>query len=53
MMSKKDIPEELWLPIKDWPGYEVSDRGRVKSLDRIEGECWCRVSEATFERRLP
>src|SRR5262252_68344 len=26
---------ELWLPVPDWPGYEVSDRGRVRSVDRV------------------
>lgn len=27
--------EERWLPVPDLPFYEVSDRGRVRSLDRI------------------
>lgn len=25
---------ETWRPIPDWPGYEVSDLGRVRSTDR-------------------
>lgn len=29
---------EHWLPVPDYPGYEVSTRGRVRSLDRtVEG----------------
>lgn len=29
-------PTETWLPIVNWEGfYEVSDQGRVRSLDRI------------------
>lgn len=27
----KEVPEERWLPIKGWLGYDVSDRGRVRS----------------------
>lgn len=26
---------ERWLPVKDHPGYEVSDLGRVRSVDRV------------------
>jgi hypothetical protein len=26
---------EIWRPIAGRPGYEVSDRGRVRSLDRV------------------
>ena len=26
---------EIWLPIPGCPGYEVSDRGNVRSLDRV------------------
>jgi len=25
---------EQWLPVVEWPGYEVSNRGQVRSLDR-------------------
>lgn len=28
-------PEETWLPVPGWPGYEVSDLGRVRSVDRV------------------
>lgn len=26
---------ERWLAIPGWPGYQVSDRGRVRSVDRV------------------
>lgn len=26
---------EMWLPVSGFPGYEVSDHGRVRSLDRV------------------
>lgn len=26
---------ERWLPVAEFPGYEVSDHGRVRSIDRI------------------
>jgi hypothetical protein len=29
------VPEETWLPIEGYEGYEVSDTGRVRSVDRI------------------
>lgn len=25
---------EIWLPVKDFPGYEISDTAEVKSLQR-------------------
>lgn len=32
-----DQPTELWKPVPGWEGlYEVSDLGRVRSLDRID-----------------
>ena len=27
---------EVWLPIEGWPGYQVSTRGRVRSVDRYD-----------------
>lgn len=31
-----DFTNEIWKPIKDWEGYyEVSSKGRIRSLDRI------------------
>lgn len=27
-------PDEVWIPVVRHPGYEVSNRGRVRSLDR-------------------
>ena len=27
--------EERWAPVPGWDGYEVSDQGRIRSLDRI------------------
>lgn len=32
--------KERWLPIPDYEGYEVSDRGRVRSLDRVVKSRW-------------
>lgn len=29
------VPDERWLPIPGHDGYEVSDLGRVRSLDRV------------------
>ena len=25
---------ERWRPVQDWPGYQISDLGRVRSVDR-------------------
>lgn len=30
---------ERWLPVVGYPGYEVSDQGRVRSLDRVLTYC--------------
>jgi hypothetical protein len=30
--NTKDLKEEIWVPIKEFPGYEVSNRARVKKL---------------------
>jgi hypothetical protein len=36
------MPEERWLPVPGWPGYQVSDRGRVRSVDRtLPGGQYC------------
>ena len=40
MNDRRDIAaeraaQERWLPIPDYPGYEVSSLGRVRSVDRI------------------
>lgn len=32
--------DERWLPVNDYPGYEVSDQGNVRSLDREVGGRW-------------
>lgn len=32
--------DEQWLPVPNYPGYEVSDQGRVRSLDRIGRSRW-------------
>lgn len=33
---------ETWLPVPGWPGYEVSDHGRVRSVDRtLRGGQFC------------
>ena len=26
---------EFWKPMADWPGYEVSSQGRIRSLQRV------------------
>jgi hypothetical protein len=31
---------ERWLPVPEYPGYEVSDQGRVRSLDREVRSRW-------------
>ena len=35
-----DGETETWLPVADFPGYEVSDLGRVRSLDRMVPTRW-------------
>ena len=32
--------DEAWLPVPGYPGYEVSDHGRVRSLDRETRSRW-------------
>jgi NUMOD4 motif-containing protein len=32
--AREDAVTEAWRPVPDWPGYEVSDLGRVRSLER-------------------
>jgi len=34
-MSAAKTPPEIWAEIPGWPGYQVSSRRRVRSLDRI------------------
>ena len=29
------MSDEVWRPVIGWPGYEVSDQGRVRSVDRV------------------
>lgn len=29
------MPDERWLTVPGWPGYQVSDRGRARSVDRV------------------
>jgi hypothetical protein len=45
------IPEniERWLPVPDWPGYEVSDRGRIRSYWGMGGSS----RERRFVRPIP
>lgn len=33
-LSLKDLPDEKWKPIEDFENYEISNYGRVKSLER-------------------
>lgn len=38
--SRQEI-QEIWKPVEDWPGYEVSDHGRVRSWKRpASGRVW-------------
>jgi NUMOD4 motif len=30
-----ETTDERWMPVVGHPGYEVSDQGRVRSVDRI------------------
>jgi hypothetical protein len=34
--------KEIWRPIKDFPGYEISNTGRARSIDRYDskGRFW-------------
>ena len=35
LINRSDLEQEIWLPVKDYEGlYEVSNLGRVKSLER-------------------
>lgn len=42
--------DEQWLPVTDYPGYEVSDHGRVRSLDRVGRSRW--GTPRTFKGRM-
>ncbi len=33
-MENDDFENEIWLPIADYPNYQISNYGRVKSLER-------------------
>jgi hypothetical protein len=35
-MSGQSPASERWRPVPDFPDYEVSDQGRLRSLDRID-----------------
>ena len=39
-MEKLCLPGETWKPIPDFPGYEVSDHGRVRSYHRRTPGCY-------------
>ena len=41
--------DELWKPIPDCEGYEASDQGRVRSLDR---EVWCGTHWRRWKGRI-
>ena len=36
------MEEEIWRPIRDHPGYEVSNMGQVRSIDRVITDSWGR-----------
>src|SRR5260221_14355915 len=46
-MAIEDIAE-IWLPIQDCPGYEISNFGRVRSLD---GLFWMRRGRGYWQKR--
>lgn len=31
MSTRETVPHETWAPVEGFPGYQVSDQGRVKS----------------------
>ena len=33
--EREAVPCELWKPVEGWPSYEVSNLGRVRSIDRM------------------
>ncbi len=35
MTSSCNVVDEIWKSVKDFPGYEVSDHGRVKSFHKL------------------
>ena len=43
---------EKWLPIRGWPAYEVSDRGRVRSFNKTGTTAYpeCRAAKAKILR---
>lgn len=47
-----DDVQERWLPIPDFPGYEVSDRGRVRSFWKAKGGQGGQKISATPQRIL-
>jgi len=46
--------QEVWLPVRGYEGlYEVSDHGRVRSLDRVsEFICRGKIKRTAFEGQL-
>lgn len=41
VMQQRSEPHEEWRAIEGWPGYEVSDNGRVRSWKRpTKGRVW-------------
>lgn len=35
-LNRQSLPGEVWLPIPGFAGYEASDHGRIRSLDRLD-----------------
>ncbi|HUK73043.1 MAG TPA: NUMOD4 domain-containing protein [Streptosporangiaceae bacterium] len=44
-------PSEVWEPVPGWPGYEVSDGGGVRSVDRVLGDGRSCGGEVLAQRR--
>jgi len=43
------VEDEIWLPVPEWPEYEVSNLGRVRSLDRYVTQ---RKFDTTYTRLM-
>ena len=49
-MADADYTNEKWLPVVSYPDYEVSDHGRVRSVDRTK--CYPVNGWRTFKSRV-
>ena len=49
---QSEDPSEIWKPIKDFPIYEVSNKGRIKSIARDSSKQKTKIYEAIPEMAL-